>query len=116
LDQKIMIEGYRVPNSLVATTMPEPYRLAPPSRSMVGILMDFGVAGVVAALVALFVTGALPISWSLATNGKTRNGQLTRRHMPYPHEANSNFLRRRDLSPAPLRRARDRKASRPEWW
>jgi hypothetical protein len=66
-----MIEGYRVPNSVVATTMPEPYRLAPPSRSMVGILVDFGIAGVVAALVALFVTGALPISWSLATNGKT---------------------------------------------
>jgi hypothetical protein len=62
LDQEIMIEGHCVPNSLAATTMPEPYRLAPPPRSMVGMLMDFGVAGVVAALVALFVTGELPIS------------------------------------------------------
>jgi hypothetical protein len=62
-----MIEGYRVP----ATIMPEPYRLAPPSRSVVGMLLDFGVAAVVAALVALFVTGVLPISWSLATSGKT---------------------------------------------
>jgi hypothetical protein len=66
-----MIEGYRVPNSLAATTMPEPYRLAPPSRSVVGMLPDFGVAAVVAALVALFVTGVVPISWSLATSGKT---------------------------------------------
>ena len=66
-----MIEGYRVPNSLAATTMPEPYRPAPPSRSMVDLLVDFGVAAVVAALVSLFVTGELPISWSLATSGKT---------------------------------------------
>jgi hypothetical protein len=29
LDQEIMIEGHRVPNSLAATTMPEPYRLGP---------------------------------------------------------------------------------------
>jgi hypothetical protein len=29
---------------------------------MVGMLVEFGVAGVVAALVALFVTGELPIS------------------------------------------------------
>jgi hypothetical protein len=47
--------------------MPELYRMATPSRSMVGMLLDFGVA----ALVALFVTGELPISWSLATRGKT---------------------------------------------
>ena len=57
-----MIEGYRVANSLAPTTMPEPYRLAPPSRPMIGMLLDFGVAAVVAALVALFVTGELPIS------------------------------------------------------
>jgi hypothetical protein len=66
-----MIEGYRVPNSLAATTMPVPYREAPPSPSTVGMLLDFGVAAVVAALVALFVTGELPISWSLVTGGKT---------------------------------------------
>ena len=71
LDQEIMVEGYRVPNSLPATTTPEPYRLAPPSRSMVGILLDFGVAAVVAAFVALFVTGELPIPWSFATRVKT---------------------------------------------
>jgi hypothetical protein len=35
------------------------------------MLLDFGVAAVVAAVVALFVTGKLPISWSLATSGKT---------------------------------------------
>jgi hypothetical protein len=66
-----MIEGHRVSNSLAATTMPEPYRLAPPPRSMVGMLVDFGVAGIVAALVALFVAGELPISWSLAASGRT---------------------------------------------
>jgi hypothetical protein len=47
-----VIGGYRVPNSLAATTMP--YRLAPASCSMVGIFVDCGVAGAVAALVAAF--------------------------------------------------------------
>jgi hypothetical protein len=69
--QAIMIEGYAVPSSLAATAIPEPYWLPPQSRSMVGMLADFGGAALVAGVVALFATGELPTPWNNTVSGKT---------------------------------------------
>jgi hypothetical protein len=71
LNQAITIEGYLVPSSLAATAIPAPYRLASPSRSIVGMLVDFGGAAVVAAAVALFATGELQPPWNIGASGKT---------------------------------------------
>jgi hypothetical protein len=71
LNQAIMIDGYLVPSSLAATAISAPYRLAAPSRSIVGMLQDFGGAAVVAAVVALFATGELQTPWNIGASGKT---------------------------------------------
>jgi hypothetical protein len=67
-DQAIMIDGYCVPSSLAAMVVPEP--LASPPRSMADMLVDFGGAAVVAAVVALFATGKLTAPWNIGGSGK----------------------------------------------
>jgi hypothetical protein len=71
LNSAIMIEGYLVPSSLAATAIPEPYGLATPFRSIAGMLVDFGGAAIVAAVVALFATHRLPTSWDIGARKKT---------------------------------------------
>jgi hypothetical protein len=71
LKQAIMIEGYLVPSSLAATAISPPYRLASSSRYVVGMLLDFGGAAVVAAVVALFATGELQTLWNIGASGRT---------------------------------------------
>jgi hypothetical protein len=71
LKQAIMIEGYLVPSSLAATAISPPYRLASSSRYVVGMLLDFSGAAVVAAVVALFATGELQTPWNIGASGKT---------------------------------------------
>lgn len=77
--QAIVIDGYRVPTSLAATVIPEPYSLPSPSRSMVGMLVDFGstaAVAAVAAVVALVATGELPRPWDIAARGKTEERSI----------------------------------------
>jgi hypothetical protein len=69
LNPATKIEGYLVPSSLAALAIPEPYWLAAPSRSLVGILVDFGSAAVVAAVVTLFATGQLH-PWNIGASEK----------------------------------------------
>jgi hypothetical protein len=77
----IKIEGYLVPSSLAAPAIPEPYWLAAPSRSMAGILVDFGSAAVVAAVVTLFAAGQVPTLWNIGASGKAeqRSGDASTR-------------------------------------
>ncbi len=81
LNPAIKIEGYLVPSSLAAPAIPEPYWLAAPSRSMAGILVDFGSAAVVAAVVTLFATGQVPTLWNIGASGKAeqRSGDASTR-------------------------------------
>ena len=84
-DRAIMIEGYRVPSSLAAMVVPEPS--ASPPRSIVGILVDFGGAAVVATVVALFATGELTAPWNMSASGKTeeRPANATARSLSAPN-------------------------------
>src|SRR5215467_12645867 len=81
LSPAIKIEGYLVPTSLAAPATPEPYWGAAPSRSMTGILVDFGSAAVVAAVVTLFATGQVPTLWNIGASGKAeqRSGDASTR-------------------------------------
>jgi hypothetical protein len=71
LSPAIKIEGYLVPSSLAGPAVPEQYWLAAPSRSTSSILVDFGSAAVVAAVVTLFATGRLPTPWNIGASEKT---------------------------------------------
>jgi hypothetical protein len=84
LNPAIKIEGYLVPGSLTAPAIREPYWLAAPSRSMAGILVDFGSAAVVAAVVTLFATGQVPPLWNIGASGKAeqRSGDASTRAAP----------------------------------
>ena len=81
LNPAIKIEGYLVPSSLAAPATPESYWRAAPSRSMTGILVDFGSAAVVAGVVTLFATGQVPTLWNIGASGKAeqRSGDASTR-------------------------------------
>jgi hypothetical protein len=76
LNPAIKIEGYLVPSSLAGPAIPEQYWLSAPSRSTAGLLVDFGSAAAVAAIVTLFATGQLPIPWHIGASGKTEQGSI----------------------------------------
>jgi len=64
----VVVERYRLPPSLEPTLMPEPWPV-PRTRSALALLMRFGVAAGIAAVVALLVVGKFPSSGVVA--GKT---------------------------------------------
>src|SRR5256885_4157065 len=67
-NEPVLVDRYRLPPSLEPTLMPEPWPV-PRTRSALGLLMRFGVAAGIAAVVALFVVGKFPSSGVVA--GKT---------------------------------------------
>ena len=67
-NDSVVVDRYRLPPSLEPTLMPEPWPV-PRTRSALGLLMRFGVAAGIAAVVALFVVGKFPSSGVVA--GKT---------------------------------------------
>jgi hypothetical protein len=81
LNPAIKIEGYLVPSPLAVPAIPEPYWPAASSRSIPGILVDFGSAAVVAAVVTLFATGQVPTLWNIGASGKAeqRSGDASTR-------------------------------------
>ena len=64
-NQPVLVDRYRLPRSLEPTLMPQPWPV-PRSRSALGLLMRFTVAAGIAAVVALFVVGKVPMSWLIA--------------------------------------------------
>jgi len=64
-NEPVLVDRYRLPPSLEPTLMPQPWPV-PRSRSALGLLMRFTVAAGIAAVVALFVVGKVPMSWLIA--------------------------------------------------
>jgi len=64
-NEPVLVDRYRLPRSLEPTLMPQPWPV-PRSRSALGLLMRFTVAAGIAAVVALFVVGKVPMSWLIA--------------------------------------------------
>jgi len=75
LDQDFPVGPHNAQSSLEPTAVPEPDWGAPQSPTAVGILMRFGGAVAVAALVAAFTVGKLPsklpVSWPTTPDAKT---------------------------------------------
>jgi TPR repeat protein len=64
-NEPVLVDRYRLPPSLEPTLMPAPWPV-PRTRSALGLLMRFTVAAGIAAVVALFVVGKVPMSWLIA--------------------------------------------------
>ncbi|HEX9322243.1 MAG TPA: hypothetical protein VF913_09005 [Xanthobacteraceae bacterium] len=68
-NEPVLVGRYRLPPSLEPTLMPEPWPVSR-TRSALGLLARFTVAAAIAAVVALFVVGKFPTSWSVAGNAQ----------------------------------------------
>jgi hypothetical protein len=94
-NEPVMVDRYRLPPSLEPTLMPEPWPVER-TRSALGLLMRFGVAIAIAAVVALFVVGKVPTSWFVAAKANKQdspsfgsrfagqNGQTAEQPKPAP--------------------------------
>jgi hypothetical protein len=70
--EPVMVDRYRLPPSLEPTLMAEPWPVER-TRSALGLLMRFGIAIAIAAVVALFVVGKVPTSWLVAAKANKQD-------------------------------------------